>query len=257
MRVVIVVIIVVVVVCVGGFSLYRWLYGDDEADIQGMWYIAGTDTPILITADEIVLTDSVSYSYVVDSEAKTISFSLASMQGSGHYRFSFDRDQLAIMEGSYGWWNTFFSDFGWTARSIGRLITGKDVTPAAVVTDATDADAEGEGEEETEVLAEGTTLLSRSPATPGFVGVVTPSTSDEAVDSDQAGDDASGTGGTADGSGGGASYGGTSDEYPDVTYDDDSGYDYDNGSGYDDYDYDYDYDDYYDDEDYYAYDEHM
>ncbi len=75
-RVVAAVLAALLVVSVGGFSWYRWLAGDDALDIQGTWYIAGTDTPIVITEEQIVLNEEVSYGYVLDESAKNHRFHL-------------------------------------------------------------------------------------------------------------------------------------------------------------------------------------
>ncbi|MEE0705692.1 MAG: hypothetical protein UCH28_04835, partial [Adlercreutzia sp.] len=64
---VVLVVVLVVGLVVGGFSYVRWFAHDDAADIQGTWYLAGTDTPIEIAADRIHLTDDVSYPYTLNT----------------------------------------------------------------------------------------------------------------------------------------------------------------------------------------------
>ncbi len=242
-RIVVIVVIVVVVACVGGFSLYRWVYGDDAADVQGAWYVAGTDTPIIITDGDIELNSTVAYAYTLDSESKTIAFNLGSMQGEGHYRFSFNRSQLAIMDGTYGWWSSFFSDFGWTARALAGAIGGDVVTPAPGGDDV-DGSGDGEGDDDQDVLGSGVTLLSRTPATTAgydaldaLAASYAAGGSDESADSDDGAGDAAGAGsgtGSGSGSGSGTDDGAGGDEGTydaTVYYDDDDGYG-DSGYGY-------------------------
>ncbi len=100
------------------FGIFRWQTYDDAADIQGTWVHEGTTMPITITEDEIVLTDEVSYKYVLDPEAKTILFRFGNMEGGGRYRFSLDRQELAITDGEFDQWASFFDDALWTAESL-------------------------------------------------------------------------------------------------------------------------------------------
>lgn len=76
----------------------QWLRFDDKADIQGTWYVDGTDSSITITDTQIVLTDSVSYDYTIDTFNKTITFRFSHLQGTGTYAFSPERDALIITE---------------------------------------------------------------------------------------------------------------------------------------------------------------
>ena len=142
MRVVAAVLAALLVVSVGGFSWYRWLAGDDALDIQGTWYIAGTDTLIVITEEQIVLNEEVSYGYVLDESAKTIDFTFSYLEGAGHYRFSLDRQMLAIMDGKFGWWDTLGDDLAWLPGALVDALGGATASPA------------GSG---------GVTLLSRDP----------------------------------------------------------------------------------------------
>lgn len=75
-----------------------WLRFDDSADIQGSWYVEGTNQSITITDSQIVLTDSVAYNYTLDTFNKTITFTFSNLQGSGSYAFSPERDTLVITE---------------------------------------------------------------------------------------------------------------------------------------------------------------
>lgn len=124
----------VVLICAGlltAFGIFRWQTYDDAADIQGVWYHEGTDMPVTITEDEIVLTDEVAYHYVLDPEAKTIFFRFGNMEGSGRYRFSLDRTELVITDGEFDWTNTFIDDALWTAQSLIAQYVFANETPLA------------------------------------------------------------------------------------------------------------------------------
>ena len=163
-----------VVASVGGFSWYRWLYGDDAVDIQGTWYIAGTDTPIVVTEDQIVLNEEVSYDYVLDESAKTIEFTFSYLAGSGHYRFSLDRQALAIMDGQFGWWDTIGEDIAWLPGALLDAAGGVSASPAG---------------------AGGVTLLSRQPASARTVDAPAPSSGELADAATSGSGDAASDGG--------------------------------------------------------------
>lgn len=148
------------------FTWLRWFSHDDAADIQGTWYLAGTSTPITITADRIQLTDDVAYGYTLDPEAKTIAFSFGNLAGGGCYRFSLDRDELALTDGSFTGLDTLGRDLGWTARAVVEQLAGGDMAPA-------------------EASAKGLTLLSRTPSS----GTAPPPASDKPADAADAGAD--------------------------------------------------------------------
>ena len=83
----------------GGIAYLRWYANDDALDFQGTWYVAGTETPIEISADSIRLTESVAYRYKLNTRDKTITLTIGDMTGHGSYRFSLDRTQLVIFDG--------------------------------------------------------------------------------------------------------------------------------------------------------------
>lgn len=140
-----VVLVGIVVVAVAGFSWLRWFSADDAADIQGTWYLAGTSTPIVITEDRINLTDDVSYRYALDTGDKTIAFTFTNLAGSGCYRFSLDRNELALVDGTFTGSDTLGRDIGWTLEALVKKLQGGSLAPA-------------------EAGAEGVTLLSRTPS---------------------------------------------------------------------------------------------
>ncbi len=127
-----------------GFTWLRWFSADDASDFRGTWYLAGTSTPIIITEDRIHLTDDVSYKYTMDTGDKTIEFTFGNLAGSGRYRFSLDRNQLALVDGKFSGGDTLSSDIGWTIQALWENLRGVPLAPA-------------------EKAGKGVTLLSRTP----------------------------------------------------------------------------------------------
>lgn len=146
-RVAVVSVVVVVVLLVGaaagGFAWLRWFSEDDAADFTGTWYLAGTTAPIAITEDRIQLTDDVSYRYALNDQDKTFELSFGNLKGGGRYRFSLDRNQLALVDGDFSGADTLGDDIAWTLRALAEGAQGRVLAP-------------GEA-------ARGVTLLSRTP----------------------------------------------------------------------------------------------
>lgn len=139
-----VVIVLVAGAVMGGFSWLRWFSENDAADLQGTWYLAGTATPIEITEDRIQLTDDVSYRYTLNDSDKTFELSFGNLNGGGRYRFSLDRNQVALVDGDFSGADTMGDDFGWTIRALIEAAQGRVLAPE-------------------EKAAKGVTLLSRTP----------------------------------------------------------------------------------------------
>lgn len=139
-----VVIVLVAGAVMGGFSWLRWFSENDAADLQGTWYLAGTATPIEITEDRIQLTDDVSYRYTLNDSDKTFELSFGNLNGGGRYRFSLDRNQVALVDGDFSGADTLGDDFGWTLRALIEAAQGRVLAPE-------------------EKAAKGVTLLSRTP----------------------------------------------------------------------------------------------
>lgn len=146
-RVAVVSVVVVVVLLVGaaagGFAWLHWFSEDDTADFAGTWYLAGTTTPITITEDRIQLTDDVSYRYALNDQDKTFELSFGNLKGGGRYRFSLDRNQLALVDGDFSGADTLGDDIAWTLRALAEGAQGRVLAP--------------------EEAARGVTLLSRTP----------------------------------------------------------------------------------------------
>lgn len=146
-RVAVVSVVIVVVLLVGaaagGFAWLRWFSEDDAADFTGTWYLAGTTAPIAITEDRIQLTDDVSYRYALNDQDKTFELSFGNLKGGGRYRFSLDRNQLALVDGDFSAADTLGDDITWTLRALTESAQGRVLAPGEV--------------------ARGVTLLSRTP----------------------------------------------------------------------------------------------
>lgn len=121
--------VLVVVAVVVAFSCWRWTFANDAQDIQGTWYIAGTQKTVDVTADGIKLADDVTYSYTIDEGAKTLSLSFGNMEGEARYRFSLDRQTLALRDGETTWGNSLSEDISWTIAALGRSIQGEQASP--------------------------------------------------------------------------------------------------------------------------------
>lgn len=138
-----IVVVLLVGAAAGGFAWLHWFSEDDAADFAGTWYLAGTATPITITEDRIQLTDDVSYRYALNDQDKTFELSFGNLKGGGRYRFSLDRNQLALVDGDFSGADTLGDDIVWTLRALAEGAQGRVLAP-------------GEA-------ARGVTLLSRTP----------------------------------------------------------------------------------------------
>lgn len=121
--------VLLIVAVVVAFSCWRWAFANDAQDIQGTWYIAGTQKTATITADGIKLADDVTYSYTIDEGAKSLSLTFGNMEGEARYRFSLDRQTLALRDGESTWGNSLSEDISWTIAALGRAIQGEQASP--------------------------------------------------------------------------------------------------------------------------------
>ena len=142
--------VLVVVAVVVAFSCWRWTFANDAQDIQGTWCIAGTQKTVEVTADGIKLADDVTYIYTIDEGAKTLSLSFGNMEGEARYRFSLDRQTLALRDGETTWGNSLSEDISWTIAALGRAIQGEQASPelsgdSTMVLTRTPQDSSSEG----------------------------------------------------------------------------------------------------------------
>ena len=132
-------VLLIVLLIVGGFSWDRWLRYDDAAEFQGEWQTHGTTAVVVIDGETIKLTEDVSWSYTLDTDAKTISYTFGNMEGSGRYRFSLDRSQLVISDGDgYSWLSTLMPG-GRNVAAMGRTAGAAAAIP---LRDREDVDAD-------------------------------------------------------------------------------------------------------------------
>ncbi|WP_165046066.1 hypothetical protein [Adlercreutzia sp. ZJ138] len=112
--------VLIVLVVVGGlFSWNRWFRYDDATDFIGEWQIHGTEAIVLIDGENINLAADAAYSYTLDTKAKTIHFTMGTMEGGGRYRFSHDRAQLVIEDGEFGsLLGNAWHDFPWMVNEL-------------------------------------------------------------------------------------------------------------------------------------------
>lgn len=111
--------------------------GNDAQDFLGTWYLNGTNVPVEVTTDKIVLTSDVAYDYQLDVADKTIQLEFGSLKGGGRYLFSLDRQQLMIVDGETGGPEALLSDFAWTLQALIAQMRGDDQYPLPQMDDAT------------------------------------------------------------------------------------------------------------------------
>lgn len=88
-----------VIVIVLALSWNRWWRYDDAADVQGVWFANETTSSVRIDASTIALAPDAIYAYTLDPVAKTISYELGELSGSGRYYFDRDRTRLVVVDG--------------------------------------------------------------------------------------------------------------------------------------------------------------
>lgn len=129
-RTLIALVLLAIIGIVSAFAMFRWTMYDDHADLQGTWVMEGTEVPIEITEDEIRLTDGVAYSYMVDPDTKQLVFTFGNMMGQAHYRFSLDRNELAIEDGEVTWLDSTLEDSQWLVNALfGKIRDGEGPSP--------------------------------------------------------------------------------------------------------------------------------
>lgn len=131
LRIVLIVVAVIVAAALVWFSVFAWNRSaahDDAADFQGTWFADGTTTLINIDGGSIRLSDDVSYTYTLDTKAKTVSFMLGNMKGQGRYWFNGARDELVIYDGTFSSDDTFKLDLNRALLEAFAPITGADTS---------------------------------------------------------------------------------------------------------------------------------
>lgn len=110
------------------FSFTRWCVADDAQDIQGTWIVEDSDTTIQITDTEIRMTSDMIFTYSLDTGSKTIKERLDNKEGSAHYVFSQDRNELVIADINLDAVSSYFFDAGNLFKTV---FSGKYKAPSA------------------------------------------------------------------------------------------------------------------------------
>jgi membrane-bound inhibitor of C-type lysozyme len=104
MRKVIIIIFIIGVVVVGGAFTYRFYREQtrvpDAQAIQGEWLVKDTSVTMVIDSDTIHLPDDASYSYTINDNTDTITYTVTGHTGSASYVFSEDEETLTLTEGT-------------------------------------------------------------------------------------------------------------------------------------------------------------
>lgn len=127
-RVVIIVLVLLMIASVSVFSIFRWGLHDDHVDIQGKWQIGDSNAQVTITEDNIKLNKEVSYSYSIDPFSKTLTFDFGQLKGSGRYRFSLDRNQISLLDGTFETTDTLAEDISWTLQAFWDYLSTSGIT---------------------------------------------------------------------------------------------------------------------------------
>ena len=61
-----------------------------------------------------------------------LSLSFGNVEGEARYRFSLDRQTLALRDGETTWGNSLSEDISWTIAALGRAIQGEQASPRAL-----------------------------------------------------------------------------------------------------------------------------
>lgn len=117
----------------GVFVADRWFLHNDAQDIQGTWYVYGTDIAFPIGESTMVIAEDAVYQYTIDTQAKTVTYAIGNLTGTSHYRFSQDRTELALIEdGKKVFTATLLDDISWGFSSLKEMLAGNHVLPGPV-----------------------------------------------------------------------------------------------------------------------------
>lgn len=121
-------VVIAAVVAVSFFVWHRWYRADDSYQIQGVWYVVGTDVPIVVGPDTIEFTPDTIYGYTLDSRSKSLEFSLGNLTGQCRYWFIEDGAVLVIADGEgYSQWGSAAEDIYRYLQEFSQLSEGKSV----------------------------------------------------------------------------------------------------------------------------------
>ena len=128
-------ILIIVFISFFAYSIWnRWFRYDDSADLAGNWQISGSISTVAITSKNISFGGNVMLTYEVDSSSKIVHYKIGEMSGSSHYRFSYDRKQLAFLEDAgNNFFETLISDIVWDFDVFVYSTRGITLSPANTV----------------------------------------------------------------------------------------------------------------------------
>ena len=127
----------------------RWFRYDDKSQLISNWQISGSNTIIVIDGKKIHLDKDAVLEYEVDDFAKLINYKIGDKSGTSHYRFSWDRNQLALIENcGNDAISTICSDFGWFWDFMTCGMAKIDLSPAYTKNNKDEVDTHNTGIED-------------------------------------------------------------------------------------------------------------
>ena len=156
--------LIILLVALVGTAIFgiwnRWFRYDDEAQLISNWQINGTNAVVVIDKENITLNKDTILKYTVDTGAKVINYTIGDKSGQSHYRFSWDRNQLALCENtSCDAISTMISDLGWFWDWSTCGMSKIDLSPAYTKNNKNEVDTENTGLEDIISNGQGQTIL--------------------------------------------------------------------------------------------------
>lgn len=138
---------VVALVLASFFGIWnRWFRYDDAQEIISNWQIHGTNNVVVIDKKTINLGPNAVLEYTIDTGAKVIHYKTGDKIGVSHYRFSWDHNQVAIIESSGSDpFSTMISDLIWFWDQSTCQMNGIDLSPAYTKNNTQEVDTENTG----------------------------------------------------------------------------------------------------------------
>lgn len=133
------------VLCIFGIW-NRWFRYDDQELMMSKWQINGSTQVVTIDKKNIDLGPNACMEYTLDTGAKVINYKIGDKTGQSHYRFSWDKNQLAIIENTNcDPISTLFSDIGWFWDWSTCGMSKIDLSPAYTKNNKEEVDLENTG----------------------------------------------------------------------------------------------------------------
>lgn len=124
----------------------RWFRYNDKELIISKWQISSSSQIVNIDKKIIDLGPNAKMEYTLDTASKVINYTIGDKSGQSHYRFSWDTNQLAIIENTNcDFFSTLFSDikwfWDWSTCSMSKI----DLSPAYTKNNRDNIDLENTG----------------------------------------------------------------------------------------------------------------